>query len=243
MDSMQLIRQCLEPQLKKIGITLNKNQYNQIYKYYDLLLEWNKVMNLTTITDEIDFANKHIYDSVLIHSVFDMNEVDSIIDVGTGAGLPGIPLKIVFPHLRMTLLDSLNKRVKFLNQVIQELNLDNMEPIHGRAEDFGKDLVYRESFDCCVSRAVSDLSILSEYCLPFVHETGYFIAYKSIDTDSEIEKARNPISILGGKISSIEEVELQDQQVIRRFVIIDKITTTPIKYPRKAGKPQKSPLK
>ncbi len=243
MDSKQIIRHSLEPQLNRIGITLEENQYNQIYKYYDLLMEWNKVMNLTAITDEIEFANKHIYDSVLVQSVFDMNQVNSIIDVGTGAGLPGIPLKIIFPHLRMTLLDSLNKRINFLNQVIQELNLDYMETVHGRAEDFGRDPAYRESFDCCVSRAVSDLSILSEYCIPFVHENGHFIAYKSADTDTEIEKARNPISILGGSIKGIEEVELQGQNVIRRFVLINKLSSTPSKYPRKAGKPQKSPLK
>lgn len=243
MSSHEIIRDHLETSLQRINITLSNDQYNQIYKYYDLLVEWNKVMNLTAITDEIEFANKHIYDSVLIHAVYDMKGVTSIMDVGTGAGLPGIPLKIVFPHLHITLLDSLSKRINFLNEVVDALGLDHVETIHGRAEDFGRSEAYREAYDVCVSRAVSQLPILSEYCLPFVHVEGQFVAYKSSGTDDEIESGRKAVEILGGFIESVEEVELQGESVIRRFIIIDKKNPTPSKYPRKAGKPQKSPLK
>lgn len=243
MNSYELIRKQLEPQLKSINITISDKQYNQIYKYYDLLVEWNKVMNLTAITDEVSFANKHIFDSVLIYKSFDLNKVESVIDIGTGAGLPGIPLKIVFPHIEIALLDSLNKRIHFLNEVIEVLELDFVETIHGRAEDFGKREEYREVFDLCVSRAVSQLPILSEYCIPFVKVGGHFIAYKSIDTNEEIENSGNAINILGGKITDVNEIELVENEITRRFVTIEKINETPIKYPRKAGKPQKTPLK
>lgn len=242
MNSYDVIRKQLEPQFKSINLEISEKQYNQIYKYYDLLVDWNKVMNLTAITDEISFANKHIFDSVLLYKSFDLNKVESMIDIGTGAGLPGIPLKIVFPHLDITLLDSLNKRIHFLNEVIEVLELDYCETIHGRAEDFGQREEYREVYDLCVSRAVSQLPILSEYCIPFVKVGGQFIAYKSSDTNEEIENSSNAIKTLGGKISNISEIELEDK-ITRRFVMIDKIETTPIKYPRKAGKPQKTPLK
>lgn len=243
MNSYDAIRKHLEPQLKSIDIELSEKQYKQIYKYYDLLLEWNKVMNLTAITDEISFANKHIFDSVLICKFFDFSKIESVMDIGTGAGLPGIPLKIVFPHIQIALLDSLNKRIHFLNEVIEVLELDFVETIHGRAEDFGKREEYREQFDLCVSRAVSQLPILSEYCIPFVKVGGKFIAYKSIDTNEEIENSSSAIEILGGKISDISEIELVENMITRRFVTIDKVEATPIKYPRKAGKPQKNPLK
>jgi len=242
MNSFDIIKNQLEPQLKSINITISEKQYSQIYKYYNMLVEWNKIMNLTAITDEIEFANKHIYDSVLIYQRFNLNEVESVIDIGTGAGLPGIPLKIIFPHLAMSLLDSLNKRINFLDEVCEELELDKIELIHGRAEDFGKKEEYREDYDLCVSRAVSQLNILSEYCLPFVKVGGNFIAYKSVDTDQEIENSKNAIQILGGEIEEITEIELIADKVTRRFVNIKKISMTPNKYPRKAGKPQKEPL-
>lgn len=243
MNSYEIIRNKLEPQLKSIDIVISDNQYNQIYKYYDLLIEWNKVMNLTAITDETSFASKHIFDSVLLYKSYDLNNIESVIDIGTGAGLPGIPLKIVFPHISIVLLDSLNKRINFLNEVIEVLELDEVETIHGRAEDFGKREEYREQFDLCVSRAVSQLNILSEYCIPFVKINGDFIAYKSIDTNDEIETSSNAIKTLGGEIKDIQEFDLVENKITRRFVIIHKNEETPIKYPRKAGKPQKSPLK
>ncbi len=168
MANYALIHDQLESQLKDIDIVISEKQYNQIYKYYDLLVEWNRVMNLTAITDEIEFANKHILDSIMIQKAFDMTKVNKVIDIGTGAGLPGIPLKIVFPHISITLLDSLNKRINFLNEVVDRLELKDVETIHGRAEDYGKDAEYRERYDLCVSRAVSQLPILSEYCIPFV---------------------------------------------------------------------------
>jgi 16S rRNA (guanine527-N7)-methyltransferase len=173
-----------------------------------------------------------------------MIDVTSVIDIGTGAGLPGIPLKILFPHIHITLLDSLNKRINFLNEVIEDLGLDYVETIHGRAEDFGKMEEYREAYDLCVSRAVSQLNILSEYCVPFVHTEGHFVAYKSHQTDEEIEAAKHAIEILGGEVVSVDDIMLNnEQQVVRRFVKVLKDSTTPSKYPRKAGKPQKSPLK
>lgn len=243
MNSIERIKKELSGQFEKLNMEISEKQYNQIYKYYDLLVEWNKVMNLTAITDEEEFCSKHIMDSILAFKAFDFNTVESVIDIGTGAGLPGIPLKIVFPHLHMTLLDSLNKRINFLEEVAEELDLDHVELIHGRAEDFGQEEEYRETHDLCVSRAVSQLSILSEYCIPFVKVGGTFLAYKSVDTDSEIEDSKAAIELLGGQIKEITEFELIKNEVKRRFVRIEKVTQTPGKYPRKAGKPQKSPLK
>lgn len=243
MSNHNLIRRELEDKLLNINISLSEKQYKQIYKYYDLLVEWNKVMNLTAITDEVEFANKHIYDSVLIQQCFNMEHVTSVIDIGTGAGLPGIPLKIVFPHLKITLLDSLNKRINFLNRVVEELDLDDVETIHGRAEDFGKAEEYRELYDLCVSRAVSQLPVLSEYCIPFVKVEGHFVAYKSVATDEEIANGKKAIQVLGGHIEDVKEIKLLGEEVKRRFVIVKKDNNTPGKYPRKAGKPQKSPLK
>ncbi len=242
MSNYSLIKKHLDIQLNKMDIKLEKYQYNQIYKYFDMLTSWNKVMNLTAITDEAEFAVKHIADSILIHKCYDMRDVTTVIDIGTGAGLPGIPLKIVFPHIHITLLDSLNKRINFLNEVIDELEFEDIETIHGRAEDYGKMEDYREYYDLCVSRAVSKLSILSEYCIPFVRVNGDFVAYKSAATDDEIETSRTAVEILGGKIKAIKEISLKDNDVKRRFVIIRKETLTPPKYPRKAGKPQKKPL-
>jgi 16S rRNA (guanine527-N7)-methyltransferase len=243
MNSYDKIKKLLSVKMADLNINITEYQYKQIFKYYEMLLDWNKVMNLTAITDEEEFSTKHIYDSLLIYHAFDMNKIQSVIDIGTGAGLPGIPLKIIFPHIQITLLDSLNKRIHFLQEVIEELELDQTEAIHGRAEDFGRDMEYRESFDLCVSRAVSQLSILSEYCIPFVKVEGKFIAYKSVDTDEEIESSKGAINLLGGEIESIQEFDLIQASTRRRFVLINKITETDAKYPRKAGKPQKSPLK
>lgn len=242
MANYALIHDQLESQLKDIDIVISEKQYNQIYKYYDLLVEWNRVMNLTAITDEIEFANKHILDSIMIQKAFDMTKVNKVIDIGTGAGLPGIPLKIVFPHISITLLDSLNKRINFLNEVVDRLELKDVETIHGRAEDYGKDAEYRERYDLCVSRAVSQLPILSEYCIPFVSIGGHFTAYKSITTDDEIESSNAAIEMLSGKLTHTIDIELGENDIMRRFVIIEKMDHTPGKYPRKAGKPQKKPL-
>lgn len=228
--------------LKVLGIELNEDMKNQFDRYYELLVEWNKVMNLTGITEYEEVNEKHFVDSLSIVKVIDINKVESIIDIGTGAGFPGIPLKIAFPHLKVTLLDSLNKRIKFLNAVIDELNLDHIETIHGRAEDYAKKTEYRENYDLCVSRAVANLSTLSEYCVPYVKVGGLFISYKSGDIDEEIVKSKPAIKILGAEIENVIKFKLPGTDIHRSFVEIIKLSTTKKKYPRKAGLPAKEPL-
>ena len=227
---------------KQLGITLSEKQIQQFVRYYELLVEWNSFMNLTAITEYEEVMEKHFVDSLAAVKVCDFHQVKSLIDIGTGAGFPGIPLKIAFPHLEVVLLDSLNKRTKFLNEVINQLGLENIRTIHGRAEDYAKQKEYREQFDVCVSRAVANLSTLSEYCIPYVKNTGEFISYKSGKIEEEVEQARNAVFILGGKISKIEKFCLADTDMERSFVIIKKEKKSPEKYPRKAGMPSKEPL-
>ena len=230
-------------ELEKIGITLNEQQKQQFDKYYEMLVEWNKVMNLTGITEYDEVNLKHFTDSLTIARTQEMQKVQSVIDIGTGAGFPGIPLKIAFPHLKVVLLDSLNKRIKFLDAVIEELGLENISKIHGRAEDFAKKKEYREQFDLCVSRAVANLSTLSEYCLPFVAVNGSFVSYKSGDSEEEIQQAKHAISLLGGKVKNVDKFQLPGTDMGRALVEIKKTKQTPGKYPRKAGLPAKEPLK
>lgn len=230
--------------MEDLGIVLSENQVIQFYRYYELLLEWNKVMNLTSITEMDDVITKHFVDSLtLIKAAPDLLEKElSVIDVGTGAGFPGIPLKIVFPQLKITLLDSLNKRIKFLSHVISELNLDCTNPIHGRAEDFGRDNQYREQFDLCVSRAVANIAVLSEYALPFVKQGGYFIPYKSGKIDEELKEGKTAIKKLGGEIQEVVRFQLIEVDAGRALVMIEKKEKTEKRYPRKAGLPVKEPL-
>lgn len=224
------------------GIELSEKQVHQFIKYYELLVEWNSFMNLTAITDFDAVCTKHFIDSISLCKVIDCTKEYCVIDIGTGAGFPGIPLKIVFPNLKITLLDSLGKRVNFLNAVIAELGLQEIEAIHGRAEDFAKTGVLRETFDICVSRAVANLSILSEYCLPYVKVGGYFISYKSEKVTEEIQLAQNAIQILGGKVSVKKVFRLPNSDIYRSLLMIEKVQNTQKKYPRKAGLPLKEPL-
>lgn len=226
--------------LKAIGIELLDEQLEQFLTYYEMLIEKNKVMNLTAITDFDEVLEKHFEDSLSLIQAVDLEKSQTVMDLGTGAGFPGIPLKIAFPNLQITLADSLNKRILFLDDVIRELGLVGIDTVHGRAEDLAKNSDYREKFDLCVSRAVANLSTLSEYCLPFVKIGGKFISYKAGECDEEVAASKSSIFLLGGKISDIKKFELGESG--RAFVIIDKVSGTPKKYPRKAGTPSKDPL-
>lgn len=237
------MNQLLEIKLKELNIQINEIQKKQFNTFYSMLVEWNKVMNLTGITEYEEVIEKHFVDSLSIVNIFDLSEVNTVIDVGTGAGFPGIPLKIAFPHLKITLLDSLNKRINFLDSVIDELKLDGIYTIHGRAEDFAKKDDYRERYDLCVSRAVANLSTLSEYCLPYIRVGGMFIPYKSGDVDDEVLESKKAISILGGKLDNVVKFQLPGTDINRSFIKIEKIKNTGKKYPRKAGLPSKEPLK
>ena len=237
------MNQLLEIKLKELNIQINEIQKKQFDTFYSMLVEWNKVMNLTGITEYEAVIEKHFVDSLSIVNIFDLSEINTVIDVGTGAGFPGIPLKIAFPHLKITLLDSLNKRINFLDSVIDELKLDGIYTIHGRAEDFAKKDDYRERYDLCVSRAVANLSTLSEYCPPYIRVGGMFISYKSGDVDDEVLESKKAISILGGKLDNVVKFQLPGTDINRSFIKIEKIKNTGKKYPRKAGLPSKEPLK
>lgn len=234
--------QILEQKLGELGIKQDQNQLERFHKFYQLLIEWNKVMNLTGITEYEDVVEKHFVDSLSIIKAIDLSRIHTVIDVGTGAGFPGIPLKIAFPHLRVVLLDSLNKRIKFLDEVISQLGLTEIRTIHGRAEEYARKEEYREQFDLCVSRAVANLSTLSEYCLPYIQVGGMFVPYKSDEIDDEVEQSKKAVRILGGNIKDIMKFELPGTDIHRSFVLIHKEQHTQKKYPRKAGIPAKEPL-
>lgn len=235
-------KELLNEKCKQIGIALSDEQLQQFAVFYELLIEKNKVMNLTAITEVEDVINKHFVDSLLLSKVLGLQKNLHVADLGTGAGFPGIPLKIAFPELKITLMDSLQKRLTFLNEVITILGLQDIETVHGRAEDLGKNKAYREQYDLCVSRAVANLSTLSEYCLPLVKVGGCFISYKSGKIEEELLQAENAIHLLGGKKGDVVYHSIPGTDMERSFVIIGKKKETPKKYPRKAGVPSKESL-
>ncbi len=230
----------LTNQLKQIQINITEKQIEEFYKYMELLISWNEKINLTAITDPDEVIKKHFVDSLTINKY--ISKESKIIDVGTGAGFPGIPLKILNSDSEITLLDSLNKRLVYLNEVIKELNLEKIQTIHSRAEQAGQNPQYREKFDVSVSRAVAPLNILVEYLLPLTKIGGRCICMKGSNVKEEIQISKKAIEILGGKIEEIEEFNLPNSDIGRTIVIIRKIKKTQAKYPRKAGLPSKEPL-
>ena len=250
LNNYQDIKDNFIKRLGKINISLKDEQIRQFDDFYNYLTQQNEFMNLTAITEYDEVLLKHYVDclSVCVVPEFinfinkSVSETVSVIDVGCGAGFPGIPLKIAFPSLNITLLDSLNKRINFLNDVINLLGLNSINTVHGRAEDFANNSSYREKFDLCVSRAVANLSTLSEYCLPFIKKDGYFIALKSGDISEELNAAKKAINILGGELVNVYPFTLPDSDIERTFIVIKKENICPKKYPRKAGTPSRDPL-
>lgn len=230
----------LAEKLMELGLEPTALQTEQMYDFYRMVVEKNKVMNLTAIIEFKDFVIKHFLDSLLISAVVSLEEAHTLLDVGTGAGFPGVPLKIMFPHVEVLLLDSLNKRLVFLNEVISDLGLKGISTIHSRAEELQVKGAYRESFDLVVSRAVSSLPSLLEYCLPYVKLSGNFVAYKAISAKEELALSKRALDILGGRVEKMESFLLEENE--RALISIEKVKATPAKYPRGGGKPTKNPL-
>ena len=230
----------LEESFEKLNIPFDNSVIEMFEQYMDGILEWNKKINLTAITDREEFISKHFVDSVLSYNFREYIDADSIIDIGTGAGFPGIPLAIVSPDKKFVLADSLNKRLKVINELASKIGIDNIETVHGRAEELARNKKYREAFALCISRAVANLAVLCEYCLPFIKVGGHLLAYKGPDAEEEVKMAEKAIKILGGKLIEIVSVDLDGYD--HNIVVIEKIHKTPSKYPRKAGTPGKEPI-
>lgn len=228
--------------LKDKDIHLEKKQIDQFYNYFQLLIEWNRKINLTAITEENEVYLKHFYDSITASFYFDFSGSLNMCDVGSGAGFPSIPLKICFPNIHVTIVDSLKKRISFLEKLIDKLKLKNVTLFHSRAEDFGKIKKHRESYDVVTARAVARMSVLSELCLPLVKKDGYFIAMKGASVEDELRNANKAINILGGKVKTIDTFSLPKEKSERSLIVIEKQKNTPNRYPRKAGMPNKSPI-
>lgn len=233
----------LRKKAMQMGIVLDDTQISQFQTYFEMLIEKNKVMNLTAITEKEEVIDKHFADSLAFAQTGLETSGKRLLDLGTGAGFPGIPLKIAFPEMEVLLLDSLNKRVRFLQDVIRELNLQGIDAVHGRAEDFAKQKAYRENFDYVVSRAVANLAVLSEYCLPYVSVEGYFLPYKSGDIQREIDESRKAVKILGGSVEDVVSFEIPGTDIHRTILKIRKKTAAPKRFPRKAGLPSKEPIR
>lgn len=231
----------MSDKFEQAGFTFSDLQKRQFYTFYNMLIDKNKVMNLTGITEFTEVVEKHFLDSIYLNHVTDLDQPVKIIDLGTGAGFPGIPLKIAFPEIEITLVDSLNKRIHFIEEVIEELGLTSIYAVHARAEELARNSEYREKFDLCISRAVANLSTLEEYCLPFVHIGGKFISYKSGEIEEEVQESKKACFLLGGKLKEVYKFDLEESK--RSFVVVEKVKTTPKTYPRKAGTPSKMPLK
>ena len=238
---MSQIEELLAESCKKINIELTEKQIKQFMDYKDMLLEWNEKFNLTAITDEREIILKHFVDCLAISAGAELAG-KKIIDVGTGAGFPGVPVKIAFPDTQMILLDSLNKRITFLEELKNKLGLENVTCIHSRAEDGGADKNLREGFDLCISRAVANLAVLSEYCLPFVKVGGCFISMKGPDVKDELNESEKAIKVLGGEVKEVKLINIPETDINHSLIIIKKIKPTPSKYPRKAGKAKKEPI-
>lgn len=230
------------PLLQERGIELTDQQSMQFEKYFELLVEWNEKMNLTAITEKQEVYEKHFYDSLTASFFFDFHQVQTLIDIGAGAGFPSLPNKILFPHLHVTIVDSLNKRISFLNHLCKEIGLEHVRCVHGRAEDLGVNPNFRETFDVVTARAVARLNVLSEYCLPFAKVGGSFICLKGSDASIELNEAKKSIKTLGAKTRKMENLLLPSDQAERSIIIIDKQAPTPKEYPRKAGTPAKKPI-
>ena len=226
-----------------VNLHFDEDTYNKFMQYKDMIKDWNEKINLTAIIEDEQIVKKHFIDCIKIFKFTPLKEAKSIIDIGTGAGFPGIPIKIIKPEINVVLLDSLNKRIKFLNEVINKIDLNNITTIHGRAEDFSRKAEYREKFDVAVSRAVANLAVLSELCIPYVKVGGYFVAMKGPSVEEEIKAGKNAVSMLGGKIEDIIKVEIENSDLNHNLVIIKKIKETHKAYPRKAGTAVKNPLK
>ena len=228
--------------LKEKGIVLTDTQIAQFRKYFELLVEWNEKMNLTAITDLEGVYLKHFYDSISASFYFDFTNVTTACDVGAGAGFPSIPIKICFPHLHVTIVDSLNKRITFLNYLSEQLNLENVHFVHARAEEFGQNVKYREQFDVVTARAVARLSVLSELCIPLAKKGGYFVALKAAAGPDELKDAKKAIATLGVELKEEFSFLLPVEESERTLYVFDKVKNTPKKYPRKPGVPNKTPI-
>lgn len=233
----------LENALQQLNISYNEETLEKFKKYMDGILEWNEKVNLTSITDPAEFIEKHYIDSLLSVPCDEFKKADRIIDVGTGGGFPGIPLALAAPDKEFVLIDSLNKRIKIINELCNEIGIYNVTAVHGRAEELAKNKGHRQTYDLCVSRAVANLATLSEYCLPFIKKGGWFLAYKGPDTSDELKNSKKAIHILGGTIRREEQAALKDFGLEHKIIFIEKTGSTPSKYPRKAGTPSKEPLK